>query len=156
MRKVGLSFFNDCPMEDKLMYRCSSDSAASEGYGSKVLVDSDENHGILDWRDYFDHHTLPLTRQNPSNFLITLPIIVTLKSRRVLGWHPTKTKNISPAPEIVSESSPQRYQEVNYGDYMSRWYTKGPEGKQNTELKLKEKIVVLGGLVMTGIARYME
>ncbi|CAN0861878.1 hypothetical protein LINGRAHAP2_LOCUS8329 [Linum grandiflorum] len=46
MRKVGLSFFNDCPMEDKLMYSCSPDSAASEGYGSKMLVDSDENHGV--------------------------------------------------------------------------------------------------------------
>ncbi|CAN1306230.1 Thebaine 6-O-demethylase [Linum perenne] len=32
MRKVGVSFFNDCPMKDRLMYACSPDSAASEGY----------------------------------------------------------------------------------------------------------------------------
>ncbi|CAN0880292.1 AP-4 complex subunit epsilon [Linum grandiflorum] len=50
---------------------------------------------------------------------------------------PAKTRNISPAPEIVSESSPQRYREVNYGDYMSRWYTKGPEGKRNIDSLLK-------------------
>ncbi|CAN0924967.1 Jasmonate-induced oxygenase 1 [Linum grandiflorum] len=68
MRKVGLSFFNDCPMEDKLMYSCSLESAASEGYESKMLVDSDENHGVLNWRDYIDHHTLPLSRRNPSNW----------------------------------------------------------------------------------------
>ncbi|CAI0442022.1 unnamed protein product [Linum tenue] len=259
MRKVGMSFFNECPMKDKLMYACSPDSAAAEGYGSKMLVDSDENHGVLDWRDYFDHHTLPLSRRNPSNWphyppnyrevvsqfsdemnvlaqkllgiiseslglpssclkdavgefyqnitvsyyppcpqpdltlglqshsdfgALTLLIqdqvsglevlkdshwypvqplpeaIVVLVSDQteiitngnyrsavhravtnskgarlsVATFHdPSKTRNISPASEIVCQSSPARYREVNYGDYMSRWYTKGPEGKRNVD-----------------------
>ncbi|CAN1306227.1 Jasmonate-induced oxygenase 4 [Linum perenne] len=264
MRKVGVSFFNDCPMKDRLMYACSPDSAASEGYGSKMLVDSDENHGVLDWRDYFDHHTLPLSRRNPSNWphyppnyrdvvsqysdemnvltkkllgiiseslgvqssciedvvgefyqnitvsyyppcprpeltlglqshsdfgALTLLIqdqvsglevlkdshwfpvqplpeaIVVLVSDQteviitngnyrsavhravtnpntarlsVATFHdPAKTRNISPAAEIVSQQSArQRYREVNYGVYMSKWYTKGPEGKRNIDTLL--------------------
>ncbi|CAN1306225.1 Protein DMR6-LIKE OXYGENASE 1 [Linum perenne] len=252
MRKVGVSFFNDCPMKDRLMYACSPDSAASEGYGSKMLVDSDENHGVLDWRDYFDHHTLPLSRRNPdvvsqysdemnvltkkllgiiseslgvqssciedvvgefyqnitvsyyppcprpeltlglqshSDFgALTLLIqdqvsglevlkdshwfpvqplpeaIVVLVSDQteiitngnyrsavhravtnpntarlsVATFHdPAKTRNISPAAEIVSQQSArQRYREVNYGVYMSKWYTKGPEGKRNIDTLL--------------------
>ncbi|PPS16440.1 hypothetical protein GOBAR_AA04142 [Gossypium barbadense] len=35
------------------------------GYGSRLLVSS-ENETVLDWRDYFDHHTLPLSCRNPS------------------------------------------------------------------------------------------
>ncbi|CAL1373866.1 unnamed protein product [Linum trigynum] len=46
---------------------------------------------------------------------------------------PSNTRNISPAAVIVAQSSPPRYREVNYGDYMSRWYTKGPEGKRNID-----------------------
>lgn len=43
---------------------------------------------------------------------------------------PAKAVKISPASELVSESSP-RYREVLYGDYVSSWYTKGPDGKRN-------------------------
>lgn len=70
IRSVGLSFFNDCPFKDKLKYACDPTSAASEGYGSKMLVD---NCSVLDWRDYFDHHTLPLSRRNPSRWPNFLP-----------------------------------------------------------------------------------
>ncbi|CAI0409924.1 unnamed protein product [Linum tenue] len=86
MRKVGLSFFNECPMKDKLMYACSPDSAAAEGYGSKMLVESDENHGVLDWRDYFDHHTLPLSRRNPSNWPHYPPNFYRKKGKRSVDW----------------------------------------------------------------------
>ncbi|KAL8038068.1 hypothetical protein ABFX02_11G079900 [Erythranthe guttata] len=66
MRNVGRSFFADCTMDQKLSYGCDPDSPASEGYGSRMLVQS--NDTVLDWRDYFDHHTLPLSRRNPSKW----------------------------------------------------------------------------------------
>lgn len=67
MRSVGLSFFRDTPMADKLRYACPPGFAASEGYGSRMLVSSLDDT-VLDWRDYFDHHTLPLSRRNPSRW----------------------------------------------------------------------------------------
>lgn len=48
---------------------------------------------------------------------------------------PSKTRKISPFPELISGSSPQRYREVLYGDYVSSWY-KGPEGKRNIDALL--------------------
>lgn len=45
---------------------------------------------------------------------------------------PAKTRKISPAFQLVNESSPL-YREVNYEDYVSSWYTKGPEGKRNID-----------------------
>ncbi|KAE9594455.1 hypothetical protein Lal_00001362 [Lupinus albus] len=71
IRRVGLTFFNDCSMPVKLRYACNSSAAATEGYGSRMLVSSDDqNDGVqvLDWRDYFDHHTLPISRRNPNNW----------------------------------------------------------------------------------------
>ncbi|KAF7146800.1 hypothetical protein RHSIM_Rhsim04G0168400 [Rhododendron simsii] len=66
MRRVGLNFFEDCPMTDKLTYSCdSSISFAAQGYGSRMLVSDDS---VLDWRDYFDHHTLPLSRRDSSRW----------------------------------------------------------------------------------------
>lgn len=53
-------------MEDKLRYSCNPNSPASEGYGSRMLVAS--NDTVLDWRDYFDHHTFPLSRRNPNRW----------------------------------------------------------------------------------------
>lgn len=44
---------------------------------------------------------------------------------------PAKAMKISPASELVSESSSPQYREVLYGDYVSSWYTKGPDGKGN-------------------------
>ena len=61
MKFIGLKFF-ESPLEEKLKYACNSGSAASEGYGSRMLVKEEQ---VLDWRDYFDHHTLPLSRRNP-------------------------------------------------------------------------------------------
>ncbi|XP_020578772.1 leucoanthocyanidin dioxygenase isoform X2 [Phalaenopsis equestris] len=64
MKEVGLRFFH-LPTEDKLQYACDPGSAATEGYGSRMLS---KEEGVLDWRDYFDHHTLPETRRNPSRW----------------------------------------------------------------------------------------
>lgn len=66
MRRVGRTFFEGRTMEEKLKYSCDSGSPASEGYGSRMLVAS--NDTVLDWRDYFDHHTLPSSRRNPSHW----------------------------------------------------------------------------------------
>ncbi|XP_073025741.1 jasmonate-induced oxygenase 4 [Primulina eburnea] len=66
MMRVGRCFFEDCTMVQKLSYACDTKSPASEGYGSRMLVSS--NDTVLDWRDYFDHHTLPLSRRNPSKW----------------------------------------------------------------------------------------
>ncbi|KAJ4705609.1 2-oxoglutarate (2OG) and Fe(II)-dependent oxygenase superfamily protein [Melia azedarach] len=49
---------------------------------------------------------------------------------------PAKTVKISPASELVNDSSPPLYREVVYGDYVSSWYTKGPEGKRNLDALL--------------------
>ncbi|XP_038895425.1 probable 2-oxoglutarate-dependent dioxygenase ANS [Benincasa hispida] len=70
MRTAALSFFRDCPVSDKLAYACDPKSFASEGYGTQMLLDKDvdSQSSVLDWRDYFDHHTLPLSRRNPSNW----------------------------------------------------------------------------------------
>lgn len=70
MRTAALSFFTDCPISDKLAYACDPKSFASEGYGTQMLLDKgvDSQSSVLDWRDYFDHHTLPLSRRNPSNW----------------------------------------------------------------------------------------
>ncbi|PKA54429.1 Leucoanthocyanidin dioxygenase [Apostasia shenzhenica] len=64
MKEVGLRFFGS-PMEAKLRYACDTTSAASEGYGSRMLS---KKEGVLDWRDYFDHHTLPETRRNTTRW----------------------------------------------------------------------------------------
>lgn len=66
MRKAGSSFFEDLPMSEKLKYGCDPNFPASEGYGSRMLVAS--NDTVLDWRDYFDHHTFPLSRRNPNRW----------------------------------------------------------------------------------------
>ncbi|KAL2333114.1 hypothetical protein Fmac_014327 [Flemingia macrophylla] len=66
LRRAALSFFRDTPMPEKLRYACSPSAPASEGYGSKMLAGTDPSASTaLDWRDYFDHHTLPLSRRNP-------------------------------------------------------------------------------------------
>ncbi|XP_043690428.1 jasmonate-induced oxygenase 4 [Telopea speciosissima] len=62
MRSAGLSFFKEFSEDKRDKYRCDLNSAASEGYGSKMLMKEDS---VLDWRVYFDHHTLPLSRRNP-------------------------------------------------------------------------------------------
>ncbi|KAI4329704.1 hypothetical protein MLD38_028059 [Melastoma candidum] len=64
-RQLGLHFFDALPTEEKLKYACDPTSAATEGYGSRML---ENDSSVLDWRDYFDHHTLPLCRCRPSNW----------------------------------------------------------------------------------------
>ncbi|KAK7333078.1 hypothetical protein VNO80_29839 [Phaseolus coccineus] len=270
IRRVGRAFFSDCPMPEKLRYACST--AASEGYGSKMLATSDQKQNdavahVLDWRDYFDHHTLPLSRRNPDRWpefppdyrdtmarysdemkilaqkllaliseslglrasciedaigefyqnitisyyppcpepdltlglqshsdigAITLLIqddveglqalksgdgggdkwvtveplsdavlvllgdqteIITNGKYRscehraitnpdrarlsVATFHdPAKTVKISPASELIDESSPAKYRDVVYGDHVLSWYTKGPVGKRNIDALL--------------------
>ncbi|GMN27252.1 hypothetical protein TIFTF001_001554 [Ficus carica] len=260
VKRVGLTFFNDCPVADKLRYACDPAASASEGYGSRMLERDDT---VLDWRDYFDHHTLPLSRRDPTRWphfpedyrrvvaeyadraaalarellglvseslglptrcveervgefyqnitisyyppcpqpeltlglqahsdmgAVTLLVqdevgglevlkdgewvgvksldedaivvlladqteiitngkyksaqhrAVTNSSRARLSvatFHdPTKTVKISPASQLISESGPPRFREVVYGDYVSSWYTKGPEGKRNIDALL--------------------
>lgn len=64
MIAAGRRFF-DLPQDEKQAYSCDARSPASEGYGSRMLSKDDS---VLDWRDYFDHHTLPLSRRNPSRW----------------------------------------------------------------------------------------
>lgn len=63
MRNNGRSFFEQSGLEEKMKYSCDANLPASEGYGSRMLVE--ENETVLDWRDYFDHHTRPVSRRNP-------------------------------------------------------------------------------------------
>lgn len=251
-------------MEEKLRYKCDEGKAAAEGYGTKMLVKEGEGEEgeVLDWRDYFDHHTWPMERRRPERWperpreyrevvgeysnqmkalaekllgliskslgahsscmldaigeiyqnitvsyyppcpqpeltlglqahsdigAITLLIqddtgglhvlkdgewitvdpisdaivviladqteIITNGAYRsaehraitnanrarlsVATFHdPAETKKISPASELIGESSPPKYREVVYGDYFSSWYTKGPEGKRNLDALL--------------------
>ena len=51
---------------------------------------------------------------------------------------PAKTVKVSPASDLISQSTPPLYREVVYGDYVSSWYTKGPEGKRNIDALLLE------------------
>ncbi|KAH0453229.1 hypothetical protein IEQ34_017553 [Dendrobium chrysotoxum] len=64
IKEAGLGFFHS-PAEAKLRYACDPGSAATEGYGSRMLS---KEEGVLDWRDYFDHHTLPESRRDPSRW----------------------------------------------------------------------------------------
>ncbi|CAN6444615.1 unnamed protein product [Victoria cruziana] len=48
-------------------------------------------------------------------------------------YDPSKQKRISAAPMLVSESNPLQYRDVLYGDYVSAWYGKGPDGKRNID-----------------------
>lgn len=64
VREIGALFYAK-PLEEKLVYACKDPGTAPEGYGSRMLVKDEQ---VLDWRDYFDHHTLPLSRRNPSKW----------------------------------------------------------------------------------------
>ena len=50
--------------------------------------------------------------------------------------NPANTMVISPAFQLVRESSPLTYRPVTYGEYVSSWYSKGPEGKRNIDALL--------------------
>ena len=64
------SLFFALPSHEKVVFACREGVVASEGYGHKMLVQENQ---ILDWRDYFDHHTLPLSRRNTENCLNNPP-----------------------------------------------------------------------------------
>jgi isopenicillin N synthase-like dioxygenase len=54
-------------------------------------------------------------------------------------YDPSKSQKICTAPRLVSEDHPQKYRDVIYGDYVSSWYRKGPEGKRNIDALLIEQ-----------------
>ncbi|XP_072981078.1 jasmonate-induced oxygenase 4 [Typha angustifolia] len=261
IKAAGLAFFQS-PMDSKLRFACDPNSAASEGYGSRMLSKED---GVLDWRDYFDHHTLPESRRNPGRWPDFIPnyrdvvveysnkmkelaqnllnmiskslnlppsyieeavgevhqnitisyyspcpqpdlalglqahsdmgaitlliqdevgglevlkdgewvavqplsdaIVVILadqaeiisngeyrsaQHRAIVNanharlsvatfYDPPKTRKISPALQLVNKQRPLKYHEVLYGDYVSSWYSKGPEGKRNIDALLIEE-----------------
>ena len=68
IKTAGLTFFNESSIDDKLTYSCDPHSFASQGYGSRMLLSDENDTVVLDWRDYFDHHTLPLSRRDPSRW----------------------------------------------------------------------------------------
>ena len=68
IKTTGLTFFNQSSIDDKLTYSCDPHSFASQGYGSRMLLNDENNLVVLDWRDYFDHHTLPLSRWDSSRW----------------------------------------------------------------------------------------
>ncbi|XP_030941589.1 probable 2-oxoglutarate-dependent dioxygenase At3g111800 [Quercus lobata] len=68
IKTTGLTFFNQSSIDDKLTYSCDPHSFASQGYGSRMLLSDENDTVVLDWRDYFDHHTLPLSRRDPSRW----------------------------------------------------------------------------------------
>ncbi|KAL9257925.1 DMR6-LIKE OXYGENASE 2-like protein [Drosera capensis] len=69
MRRVCREWFEGTEVEEKLRYKCDDGKAAAERYGTKMLVkegEGEEEEGeVLDWRDYFDHHTWPMERRRP-------------------------------------------------------------------------------------------
>jgi isopenicillin N synthase-like dioxygenase len=54
-------------------------------------------------------------------------------------YDPPKSQKICAAPQLVSKDHPQKYRDVIYGDYVSSWYRKGPEGKRNIDALLIEQ-----------------
>uniref|UniRef100_A0A0E0DXD7 Fe2OG dioxygenase domain-containing protein n=1 Tax=Oryza meridionalis TaxID=40149 RepID=A0A0E0DXD7_9ORYZ len=262
MRGAGLAFFRS-PMEEKLRFACDqARGAAAEGYGSRMLANDDS---VLDWRDYFDHHTLPESRRDPTRWpdfvpgyrdtvvkysdsmkdlaqkllrivseSLNLPpsyieeavgevyqnitvsyyspcpqpdLALGLQSHSDMGaitlliqddvgglevlkdglwipvpslpdgilviladqteiitngryksavhraivnadrarlsvatfYDPSKSRKICTAPQLVCKEHPQKYRDVIYGDYVSSWYSKGPEGKCNIDALLIEQ-----------------
>lgn len=51
-------------------------------------------------------------------------------------YDPSKSRKICTAPQLVSKDEPQKYRGVVYGDYVSTWYSKGPDGKRNIDALL--------------------
>ncbi|RCV23363.1 hypothetical protein SETIT_5G000200v2 [Setaria italica] len=51
-------------------------------------------------------------------------------------YDPSKSRKIFTAAKLVSKDEPQKYRDVIYGDYVSSWYSKGPEGKRNIDALL--------------------
>lgn len=54
----------------------------------------------------------------------------------VTFYDPSKSRKICTAPQLVSKDEPQKYRDIIYGDYVSSWYSKGPEGKKNIDALL--------------------
>lgn len=50
---------------------------------------------------------------------------------------PSKTARIAPASDLIGQQHTKAaYKEVVYGQYVSSWYSKGPEGKRNLDALL--------------------
>ncbi|KAF4359080.1 hypothetical protein G4B88_020624 [Cannabis sativa] len=123
VKRVGLTFFNDCPVADKVRYACDPTSSATEGYGSRMLERDDT---IITNGKYKSAQHRAITNAHRARL-------------SVATFHdPAKAVKISPASQLLSKSSPPRFRGVVYGDYVSSWYTKGPEGKRNIDALLLE------------------
>jgi hypothetical protein len=51
-------------------------------------------------------------------------------------YDPPKSRKIFTVPLLVSSDEAQKYRDVVYGDYVSSWYSKGPEVKHNIDALL--------------------
>ncbi|CAN0880287.1 Protein DMR6-LIKE OXYGENASE 2 [Linum grandiflorum] len=121
-QNITVSYYPPCPRPDLTL-----DLQSHSDFGALTLLIQDQVSGLE-----------IITNGNYRSAVHRAVTNSSMARLSVATFHdPAKTRNISPAPEIVSESSPQRYREVNYGYYMSRWYTKGPEGKRNIDSLLK-------------------
>ena len=65
IQRVGAEFFSGATAAEKLRYASDPAWSASEGFGSRMLERDD---AVLDWRDYFNHHTLPRSRRDPERW----------------------------------------------------------------------------------------
>ncbi|XP_024530603.1 probable 2-oxoglutarate-dependent dioxygenase At5g05600 [Selaginella moellendorffii] len=64
MRRAAEIFF-ERPMCEKLQFSTPPGEMAAEGYANRMLTRDDQ---VLDWRDYLNHHALPIWRRNSSNW----------------------------------------------------------------------------------------
>ncbi|KAM7270852.1 hypothetical protein ACFE04_030066 [Oxalis oulophora] len=123
MRNIAHSFFNETLVENKLKYACDPSSAATEGYGSRMLL-ADDTHIFLDWRDYFDHHTLPLSRRNPNHWPHFVPHYrevvaeysdrMVVLARRLLGM---VSESLGLSASCIEEAVGEVYQNVTVSYY---------------------------------------
>ncbi|XP_077227036.1 2-oxoglutarate (2OG) and Fe(II)-dependent oxygenase superfamily protein isoform X2 [Tasmannia lanceolata] len=120
IKTVGRSFFNS-NIQEKLKYSCNPNSAASEGYGSRMLAKEDT---VLDWRDYFDHHTLPDHRRNPSRWPDFPPnyrevIVEYSEQMKVLAQRLLRmiSESLSLPPSYMEEAVGEVYQNITISYY---------------------------------------
>ncbi|KAL7183814.1 hypothetical protein ACSBR2_026065 [Camellia fascicularis] len=80
MRRVGVLFFEECPMAEKIKYSCDSTSFASECYGSRMLVSSNDI-GRMSEAELGAHtiksHGASVARNHRHDWLILLLLVVT-------------------------------------------------------------------------------
>ncbi|KAG5578733.1 hypothetical protein H5410_049360 [Solanum commersonii] len=125
-------------LRSKLHKVFNVDMDASSGLKSKMLLKVSLDNEVLEkflWvvNTYKEEHDNTVIITN-GEYKSAQHRAVTNAGRSRLSvatFHdPAKTRQISPA------FHPPRYRPVIYGDYVSSWYTKGPEGKRNLDALL--------------------